>query len=135
MSTGFPIANTPRKTSADMTTSTSTLCMSRRRMKTVTPLLLHWMDIERLRVLVRIAFEGEIAAHAPERHFVVERNDAGVLDPRFRRLRKESRALLVVNGRERLLEQRVELRVGIAAAVGGTHALGGIVGREIGRAH
>src|SRR5215472_15689893 len=136
MSTGLPMANTPRNTSADITTSTRALCMSRRRMKTVigtlgvVPLLLHRMDIEGLGVLARVAFEGEVAAHTPERHLIVERDDAGVLDAGLGRLREQARALLVVDGREGLLEDRVELRVRIAAAVGGAHALRGIVRRE-----
>src|SRR5690242_5588811 len=122
MSTGLPIANTPTNTSSDITTSTTALCMSRRRMKTVIgafqgdaespphpdplpqgereksasaplplreregpvaqrrggegeprssiqrapTLLLHQVNIEGLGVLVRVAFEREVAAHAPE---------------------------------------------------------------------
>ena len=101
------MAKTPRNTSADITSSTTALCISRRMMKTVTTApfvrraaecrgklrpasrvsrLLHGMDVEGLGVLVGVAFEGEIAAHAPDRHFVVQRDDADIADADLRRL-------------------------------------------------
>src|SRR5437763_11492502 len=128
MSTGLPIANTPRNTSADISTSTMALCMRRRRMKTVTPLLFHRVDVEDLSVLVRVALEGEVVVHPPEGHLVVEGNDAGIFDAGLRRLLQKARALLVVDRRECFLKERVQLLIIVAVVIGVAISVECIVG-------
>ena len=88
------------------------------------------LELPRERVLVGARHIGDAVARRPQVDLEVQRNDAGVVDRELGRALQQRLALGVVDGRERILGQRVDLAVRIAAAVRGAEALVAVVGHQ-----
>src|SRR6185436_11684498 len=73
---------------------------------------------------------NEPLARRPGVDLVVQRYEASVVDYELGRLLQQFFPLRIVDGREPLLEQRVHLRIRIAAPIPGAKALGLVIGRN-----
>src|ERR1043166_3793899 len=82
------------------------------------PGLLRLHHLRRQRVLIRARLVVEALAEAPDGHLKVERDGAEVGHREAASLCENFAALLVVDGGERLVDERVERRIRIAARVG-----------------
>src|SRR5262245_31520768 len=85
--------------------------------------LLHLHHLRRQRVLIGARLVVEALAEAPGGHLEVERDRAVVGYGEAARLGEDFAALLVVDRGERLVDERVERRIGIAARVAEAAAL------------
>src|SRR5690242_13961408 len=125
------------KTMTDIATSTSTLCMRRRIMKTVIARMLRHRGAavppphrcalplghpKRQRVLVGVGLVDQSLLRGPGGYLVVERDDAEIVDADLGRFLQQLLARGVVDRVQRLRELLVQLRIGVAATVGRTPA-------------
>src|SRR5262245_58226245 len=130
MRTGSPTTLIPTKTTTDITRTTIRLWRTRRITKTIRRCLLAFGHSRCEGVLVGSGLVAEPAAHRPGVHLVVQRDDPDVLDRDLRGAREQLGALLVVDSAKRLIDQLVDLLVGIAPAVRRPHALLAVERRE-----
>src|SRR5688500_16261587 len=127
MCTGSPTRCTPTNTTSDITSTTTRLCRTRLMMKTIS---VPFRNPRRHRVLVGARLVREAAAHRPGVDLVVQRDDADVLDRDLGGAREQVGALGVVDRGERVVDQLVDLRIGVAAAVRRSHAFLAVEGGE-----
>jgi len=81
--------------------------------------------------LVRMRLEGQAAPHGPEVDLMVQRQQPGILDQGQSRRRPPQRGARVAPALpQRLIDQRVEPRVGEAHGVDGAPAAGAVGGRQ-----